>query len=218
MDRVRRGDAPAPAGSALAVVARHRDADGSALDARTAAVELLNILRPTVAVTWFVAFAAHAMHQWPWQREQLRAGDPAFVEAFAHEVRRFYPFAPFVGGRAVRDLEWAGERIPAESMVLLDIYGQHHDDRFWPDPYRFEPERFLGREIDPYELLPQGGGDPAAGHRCPGEMITVALLRELAVRLARLDHTLPEQDLTIPLHRVPTRPRSGVLITVAPTS
>jgi fatty-acid peroxygenase len=47
-------------------------------------------------------------------------------------------------------------------------------------------------------------------------MITVALLRTLAVRLAQLDHTLPEQDLTIPLHRVPTRPRSGVLITVRP--
>ncbi|WDZ87789.1 cytochrome P450 [Micromonospora cathayae] len=206
----------APAGSAVDAVARHHDADGTALDGPTAAVELLNILRPTVAVSWYVAFAGHALHQWPWQREQLRAGDPGYAEAFAHEVRRFYPFAPFVGGTAARDLEWQGEPIPAGTMVLLDIYGQHHDDRFWRDPYRFDPERFVGREIDPYELLPQGGGDPATGHRCPGEMITVALLRALAVRLARLDHTLPAQDLTIPLHRVPTRPRSGVLMTVRP--
>nr|BFE78331.1 hypothetical protein GCM10020093_009320 [Planobispora longispora] len=32
----------------------------------------------------------------------LREGDDAFAEAFTHEVRRFYPFAPFLGGRAVR--------------------------------------------------------------------------------------------------------------------
>ncbi|SCL32274.1 fatty-acid peroxygenase [Micromonospora pallida] len=214
VDRVRRNDPTASADSAVVAVARHRDADGAELDRHTAAVELLNILRPTVAVSWFVAFAAHALHRWPGHRDRLRADDPAFAEAFTQEVRRFYPFAPFVGGRAVRDLEWAGERIPAGAMVLLDIYGQHHDARFWPDPYRFTPERFLNREVDPYELLPQGGGDPAAGHRCPGELITVALLRAFAVRLARLDHTLPDQDLAIPLNRIPTRPRSGVLIQV----
>ncbi|WBB81647.1 cytochrome P450 [Micromonospora sp. WMMD882] len=216
IDRVRRGEAAAPPGSAVDVVARHRDADGAGLDGRTAAVELLNVLRPTVAVSWFLAFAAHAVHQWPWQREQLREGAPGYPGTFVHEVRRFYPFAPFVGGRAVRDLEWAGEPIPAGATVLLDIYGQHHDDRFWRDPYRFDPDRFLDREVDPYELLPQGGGDPAAGHRCPGEAITEALLGALAVRLAHLDYTLPEQDLTIALRRVPTRPRSGVLIAVRP--
>jgi fatty-acid peroxygenase len=194
VDRARRDGPTVPAGSAVAAVARHRDADGAELDRHTAAVELLNIIRPTVAVSWFVAFAAHALHRWPGHRERLRTDDPAFTEAFAQEVR--------------------GERVPAGAMVLLDIYGQHHDARFWPDPYRFAPERFLGREIDPYELLPQGGGDPAAGHRCPGEMITVALVRALAVRLARLDHTLPDQDLTIPLNRIPTRPRSGVLVQV----
>ncbi|GLY21552.1 cytochrome P450 [Micromonospora sp. NBRC 101691] len=214
VDRVRRDDPAVPAGSAVAAVARHRDADGTELDPRTAAVELLNIIRPTVAVSWFVAFAAHALHRWPGHRDRLRADDPAFTEAFAHEVRRFYPFAPFVGGRAVRDLAWGGEHVPAGAMVLLDIYGQHHDARFWPDPYRFTPERFLNREIDPYELLPQGGGDPAAGHRCPGEAITVALLRALAVKLAHLDHTVPDQDLTIPLRRIPTRPRSGLLVEV----
>ncbi|SCL30951.1 cytochrome P450 [Micromonospora inyonensis] len=214
VERVRREEPAAPAGSAVAAVARHRDADGTALDPHTAAVELLNIIRPTVAVSWYVAFAAHALHRWPGHRDRLRADDPAFTEAFAQEVRRFYPFAPFVGGRAVRDLEWGGERVPAGAMVLLDIYGQHHDARFWPDPYRFDPERFLDRDIDPYELLPQGGSDPATGHRCPGETITIALLRALAVKLARLDHTLPDQDLTIPLDRIPTRPRSGVLVEV----
>ncbi|MGC1210898.1 MAG: cytochrome P450 [Micromonospora sp.] len=218
VDRVRRGDATVPPGSAVEAVAAHRDADGSLLDPRTAAVELLNIIRPTVAVTWFVAFAGHALHRWPAHRERLAAADPAFTEAYAHEIRRFYPFAPVVGGRAVTELTWDGERIPAGAMVLLDLYGQNHDPRLWTDPYRFDPDRFVGREIGEFDLVPQGGGDPRTGHRCPGELITVALLRALAVRLARLDHRLPEQDLDIPLHRIPTRPASGVLIQVCAAS
>ncbi|MEV1333280.1 cytochrome P450 [Micromonospora costi] len=214
VERVRRGEATVPAGSAVRAVAEHRDSDSSPLDPCAAAVELLNIIRPTVAVTWFVAFAAHALHRWPEHRERLRTGDPAFAEAYAHEVRRFYPFAPFVGGRAAADVEWGGVRIPSGTLVLLDLYGQNHDPRLWPDPYRFDPDRFVGREIAPFELVPQGGGDPRTGHRCPGEMITMALLRDLCVRLARLDHRLPEQDLRIPLRRIPTRPRSGVVIEV----
>ncbi|PWR04958.1 cytochrome P450 [Micromonospora acroterricola] len=218
IEQVRRGETTAAAGSAVAAVAEHRDADGTPLDACAAAVELLNIIRPTVAVSWFVAFTGHALHRWPEHRDRLRAADPAFTEAYAHEVRRFYPFAPFVGGRAVTDLAWDGVPIPSGAIVLLDLYGQNHDPRLWPEPYRFRPERFLGREIGPFELVPQGGGDPRTGHRCPGELITVALLRDLAVRLARLDHTVPPQDLRIPLHRIPTRPVDGLLINVGATT
>lgn len=205
-----KGDAPA--GSALAAIAELTDATGEPLGARVAAVELLNVLRPTVAVCWFVTFAAHALHLWPEHRDRLRDDDPAYAEAFAHEVRRFYPFAPFVGGRAARPLEWDGYDIPAGSLVLLDLYGQNHDPLLWPDPYGFAPGRFLDRQIGPYELVPQGGGDPLTGHRCPGETVTVALLRTLLPKLARLDYAVPDQDVRIPLHRVPTRPKSGMVL------
>jgi fatty-acid peroxygenase len=212
IEGVRRDPAVAPAGSAVQAIAQHRDAGGALLDSRTAAVELLNVVRPTVAVSWFVAFAAHALHRWPAHRAELREGDPVFAEAFAHEVRRFYPFAPFVAGRAAKDLRWHGQPIPAGAFVLLDLYGQNHDPALWPDPYRFDPYRFVGRPIGAYDLIPQGAGDPATGHRCAGEATTVALLRALAVQLARLDYDVPEQDLTIPLRRVPTRPGSGFVI------
>jgi fatty-acid peroxygenase len=210
---VRCGRHTAPAGSALDVVSTHRDAGGALLEPRVAAVELLNVVRPTVAVSWFIAFAAHALHRWPACRDRLRAGDPAYTEAFVHEVRRFYPFAPFVGGRAARALTWGGEHVPAGAMVLLDIFGQNHHPELWPDPYRFDPDRFLGRRPGPFDLVPQGGGDPATGHRCPGEGNTVALLAALALRLARLEYEVPEQDLTIPLDRIPARPASGFVIT-----
>jgi fatty-acid peroxygenase len=213
VERVRRGRASVPAGSVVDVVARHRDSDGELLEPRVAAVEVLNVVRPTVAVSWFLTFAAHALHSWPANRERLRAGDPAFAAAFAHEVRRFYPFAPFIGGKAQRELEWDGETVPPGAMVLLDIFGQNHDPDLWEEPYAFRPERFLDREIGAWELVPQGAGDPRTGHRCPGEDITVALLSALAVRLARLDYSVPEQDLSISLRRIPARPASRVVLT-----
>jgi len=219
VEAVRAGTATASPGSALAAVAGHRDSDGELLDARVAAVELLNVIRPTVAISWFLAFSGHALVRWSGYRERLASGEPAFAEAWAHEVRRFYPFAPFVGGKAPRTIEWEGEQVPEGAMVLLDLYGQNHDSALWGDPYAFRPERFLTedgvvREIGAYELVPQGGGDPRTGHRCPGEQITVALLGALAVRLARLDADVPEKDLTIPLHRIPAKPRSGVVLQV----
>ncbi|MEU8893420.1 cytochrome P450 [Streptomyces sp. NPDC048442] len=198
--------------TAFAAVAHHRDADGTLLDPHTAAVEVLNVVRPTVAVTWYVTFAAHALHRWPEQRGQLAAGNAAQVLAFAQEVRRFYPFAPFVAGLATDHARWEGQEVPAGTMVLLDLYGQNHDPALFPDPYTFDPGRFLDREPGRDELVPQGGGDPATGHRCPGEDVTLTVLATLAPRLARLEYDVPEQDLTIALHRMPTRPRSGFVL------
>ncbi|WP_137991817.1 cytochrome P450 [Streptomyces vilmorinianum] len=220
VEEARAGAAHAP-GTPFDAVVRHHDADGETLDARTAAVELLNIVRPTVAIAWYVVFAAHAMDRWPGQRQLLREDvgtylEPysetyagSYAEPFAHEVRRFYPFVPFIGGLAAADLRRDGRDIPAGTLLLLDVYGQNHDPELWHDPYRFDPERFLRRPPLPDELIPQGGGDAKNGHRCPGEDITVAVLAALATELARLEYTVPAQDLKISLRRIPTRPRSG---------
>ncbi|MEV0895805.1 cytochrome P450 [Actinoplanes sp. NPDC049802] len=197
----------------LSAVAHHVE-DGAELDPRVAAVELLNIIRPTIAVAWLVAFAAHAMDMWPRHQARIRSGDDEYTEAFVHEVRRFYPFTPFLGGRAVRDGFFQGEPIPAGTLVLLDVYGQNHDPEVWPEPYAFSPERFLGRDIGDFDLIAQGGGDPRTGHRCPGERLTVALLGTMVRRLAELDHYLPPQDTGIDLSRVPALPRDRIQLVV----
>jgi fatty-acid peroxygenase len=42
--------------------------------------------------------------------------------------------------------------------------------------------------------------------------MAVGILETLAQRLAAQDHRVPPQGLTIPLNRIPTRPRSGMII------
>ncbi|WP_219825992.1 cytochrome P450 [Nonomuraea typhae] len=117
-----------------------------------------------------------------------------------------------MGAFAVKDLTWQGEQMSEGALVLLDLYGQNHDGELWERPYVFDPGRFVGVSVGRDDLVPQGGGDPHTGHRCAGEAVTMAILRTLAVQLAQLDYTVPRQDLTISLRRVPTRPRSGFII------
>jgi fatty-acid peroxygenase len=96
-------------------------------------------------------------------------------------------------------------RLPRGRRVLLDVYGTLHDPAVWSEPERFDPGRFLAVEPDPFTFIPQGGGDPHQGHRCPGERLAIELIKTAAeVLVARM----PEHCDTyvIPLDRFPTRP------------
>ncbi|KTT11204.1 cytochrome P450 [Pseudomonas oryzihabitans] len=203
---------PAPAGSALALIASHRDADGRQLPPRVAAVELLNVLRPTVAVARFSTFAALALYKQPAWRERLRA-DPSARVPFAQEVRRFYAFFPFTVARVRETFVWHGIRFPQGARVLLDLYGTNRDPRSWERPEVFDPMRFLSGASTAAAFVPQGGGDVAQQHRCPGEGIALELMTS-ALRLLLHDMTyqVPTQDLRIDLARIPMRPASGLIL------
>jgi fatty-acid peroxygenase len=213
IEAVRRGQQPADSDAALAAVAHHRDEEGRLLPPRVAAVEMLNLIRPAVAVAWFVTFGAEAMHNARSSRERLAEGDPHYLGAFVQELRRHYPFAPYIGGRAVVDVDLRDLVVPRGHLLLIDVYGHHHDQRLWADPYRFRPERFETASIGEHDLIPQGSGDPSTGHRCPGEPATIAVLETLLPRLAAFAHDTPPQNMAIPLRRIPARVASGYVMT-----
>jgi fatty-acid peroxygenase len=194
------------------------DERGEFLPAEVAAAELLNVLRPTVAVGRFIVFGAHALHRWPSWRRRLRSGSLPEADALnvSHEVRRCYPFFPVIGGSALREFEWRGRVFERGDWVLLDLYATNHDERIWTDPATFRPDRFRDWDGDAYTLVPQGGGDVSSGHRCPGERATVAIMQTALLELARLDYYVPEQDLGISLSRFPALPRSGFRLGLLP--
>jgi fatty-acid peroxygenase len=214
IERVRGRTFTAQPDSALAVWTTHRDANGNLLPSKVAAVELLNVLRPIVAVSNYIAFAGAALTKHPEYRRRLRAGEKGLEECFVHELRRYYPFAPFVGARTKTAFDSAtGYRLPKDQLVILDLYGTNRDPRLWREPDAFLPERFHKRAIGPFDYLPQGGGDPSVGHRCAGEWITIALLRQAVRMLTQaISFDVPEQDMSFSLARMPTYPRSGVCL------
>ena len=213
VERVRAGEAQAPAGSPLAVIVAHREPDGSLLDSTVAAVELINLLRPLLAVNRYITFAALALHEHPDWRDRFAAGDEADLEPFVQELRRFYPFFPLIGGRARENFEWSGHAFAEGDWVLLDLYGTNHDARLWPEPEQFRPERFRNWAGDPHTLIPQGAGDFLGGHRCPGEWITIAILKQAVRLLCReMRFEVPPQDLSVSLARMPAAPASGFVM------
>ena len=208
VEQIRTGDLSPPEGSAARVIATWRDQDGALLSPRIAAVELLNILRPAVAVSVFVVFAAHALHRFPACRRELQTGGD-YPELFVQEVRRFYPFFPAVMARTRHKFEWNGYRFPGGRQVMLDLYGTNRDPRTWDAPEEFRPERFRRWDGNPFNFIPQGGGNHDLNHRCPGEWITIELMKVSCEFLAaNIEYDLPDQDLQIDVTRLPAVPKS----------
>lgn len=212
ISRVRAGELQVDETRALAVVARYLDLGGKALDERAAAVEMLNLLRPTVAVTRFIIYAALELLAHPeWQQRLQR--DDAALEPFAQEVRRLHAFFPFTAARVRKDFEWRGYHFPKGTRVLLDLYGTNRDSRLWTEPEAFRPERFATWDGSAFNFITQGGGDAATGHRCPGESLAIALLMSaLRMLTRRMTYAVPAQDLRMDASRMPAQPESLLII------
>lgn len=210
---VRSGGLKASHDSVLYRFAMFEDEGGNLLDERIAAVELINILRPIVAVSVYIAFCALALHSFPAEKKKLAAGEDHALEMFIEEVRRFYPFFPMAVAKVKKDFLWKGFDFKKETMVLLDLYGTNHDASLWEKPDTFWPDRFRDRKEDLYDFIPQGGGDYYQGHRCPGEWLTVDLMKTATDLLANhMTYTVPEQDLKYSMNRMPSLPKSRFII------
>ncbi|MCJ7841052.1 cytochrome P450 [Lederbergia sp. NSJ-179] len=211
IEDVRTGKLSAREGTPLHTIAFHKDLNGERLDTHTAAVELINVLRPTVVISVFITFEALALHEHPQYRTRLTTDEER--EAFVQEVRRYYPFGPFLGARVKKDFTWRECDFKEGQLVLLDIYGTNHDEKEWEEPAQFRPERFQEGARSLFNFIPQGGGDPTTGHRCPGEGITVEMMKAtLDFLVNQIEYEVPEQDLSFSLVKMPTLPASGFMM------
>ena len=179
------------------------------LDDDVAAVELLNIVRPVVAVGRFMAFAALALHDGPAWRSHL-ARQPGRAHEFAQEVRRLSPFFPVIAGLTREETEFDGMCFSRGDWVMVDLFATNHHPRYWRDPWVFDPSRFT-REPEE-QIVAQGAGEIATTHRCPGEPATVALLVRAVQLLAGVYWSMPEQALHTGLDRFPAAPGGRLLL------
>ena len=213
IEKVRQGTVKPPENTALHRFSWHRDLDGNLLDTATAAVEVINILRPIVAIAIFINFVALALHHYPEEREKLQSGDAKYAQMFIQEVRRFYPFFPFVIARVKTDFSWNGYQFEEDTLTLLDLYGTNHDPEIWDNPDVFNPARFANWEENPFSFIPQGGGDYMMGHRCAGEWVTIEIMKVcLDFLVNQMDYEVPAQDLSYSLVSMPSIPHSQVVI------
>jgi cytochrome P450 len=143
------------------------------------------------------------------------------VPALAHtrrvlaEAVRLYPPAWAMGRRALEDVEVGGGVVPRGATVVMSQYLIHRDPRWWRDPDRFDPDRWLEPEghRPRFAYFPFGGGPRV----CIGEDFAwtegVILLATLARRW-RL-RLVPGHPVAL-APRITLRPRHGMPMTVEP--
>ncbi|MFC2947469.1 cytochrome P450 [Virgibacillus sediminis] len=213
VEKVRSGELDPPEQTALHTISLYRDVNGELLDTHTAAEEVLNIIRPMVAIAIYINFTALAVHQYPEETKKLESGDEKQNLMFVQEVRRYYPFFPFQAAKVKQDFTWKGFTFRKNDLVLMDFYGTNHDPKQWDNPQVFNPERFADWEENPFDFVPQGGGDYNMGHRCAGEWVTVQVMQiSLEYLVNKMAYHVPLQDLSYSMVRFPTVSNSKFII------
>lgn len=112
-----------------------------------------------------------------------------YLDAFCQETLRIYPVAPNVARQLIQPFDLAGTTVPAGKILTASIMMLHQNEKLYPEPNKFRPERFLERKFSPYEYIPFGGGP----RRCIGaafamyelKIVLATLLRRYEFRLVR---------------------------------
>ncbi|TMA65339.1 MAG: cytochrome P450 [Deltaproteobacteria bacterium] len=91
-------------------------------------------------------------------------GKLEYLDALIKESARLTPVATQVLRRLKVPMRIGGWDLPAGINVSAAIYATHHRADLWPEPERFDPDRFVGTRPSPYSFFPFGGGE----RRCLG--------------------------------------------------
>jgi cytochrome P450 len=133
-----------------------------------------------------------------------------FAERVVQEALRLYPPVYAFGRQATQDTEVMGHAIPRGWNVVMCQWAVHRDPRWFPDPERFDPDRWsadrAGR-VPRYAYIPFGGGPRVCIGQAFALMESVLVLATVA---REYDFTLDPSHPVVPLPLVTLRPRDGV--------
>lgn len=183
----------------MLIEARHED--GTAMRDAHIFDQLITLVaagHETATIT--LAWAFYWLHRNPSVLEKLLAEidalgrDPEpealvqlpYLEAVLQETLRLYPVVPVASRLLIQPFELQGFQLPAGVCVGAATGLVHYREDIYPEPERFNPERFIGRTYGPNEYFPFGGG----ARRCLGatfamyetKIVLATLLGEIRTR------------------------------------
>jgi cytochrome P450 family 138 len=152
---------------ALLVQARHES--GEPMSRAEIADQLLTLLvagHETTAAT--LAWAVERLRRHPdvlaRLTDEARAGGSELREATIREIQRTRPVIQGTSRFVMQPFELGQWRLEPGSTVVVSALLTHEDPRFYDEPLRFDPDRFLDAKPGTYEWVPFGGGT----RRCIG--------------------------------------------------
>jgi cytochrome P450 len=137
-----------------------------------------------------------------------------YTEMVVREAMRLFPPAPAFARQPIADVLIGGYQVPKASLVTVSTYGLHREERFFPQPEEFIPERFAPgweRRTPGCAYLPFGAGP----RHCIGSEFAMAETRLVLATIAQRCRLLLEPDIEIkPKQLLSLRPSVPVLMRV----
>jgi cytochrome P450 len=197
------------------------DEDGEGLSNRHIRDEVMTLLfagHDTTTST--VAFLFHELARDRDARarvvDDLAAGSTAQLELAMDETLRLYPPAWIGPRRALEPFEFAGVQVPAGIPVNYCSWASHRLPDVWPDPERFDPQRFAPGNR---ERIPKGAYVPFGGgsRTCIGMRFGQQEIRTIAAAiLERFDPELVS-GYELDVRQMPTiGPKQGLPLVLRP--
>jgi cytochrome P450 len=139
-----------------------------------------------------------------------------YVERVVTEAMRLYPPAWILGRRAIGPHPIGGYVAPPRTIFLMSPWVMHRDGRYFPDPERFDPDRWtpeLKATLPRFAYFPFGGGP----RRCIGEPFAwMELVLVVATTAQRWKLRLVPGHPVVPQPLVTLRAKHGMRMTVQP--
>ncbi|HZM23772.1 MAG TPA: cytochrome P450 [Anaerolineales bacterium] len=126
----------------------------------------------------------------------------AYTQQVIQEVLRLYPAAYLFAREAVTDDVIDGYPIPPKTLIFITPFITHRDPTYWPDPERFDPDRFAPEQVSnrPRHIYYPFGEGP---HVCIGNNFALMEMQLiLAIALQRFRLTL------VPNHPIAFKPEA----------
>jgi cytochrome P450 len=217
----------------LALLLAARDAEGHSLSDDEIRDELMTFLLAghettanALTWTWFLLSQfrsvrerlTHELHEVVGDRLPEAADIPhlRYTKMIWDESLRLYPPAWALHSRVAQaqDRLPSGAMLPPQAWAFISPWSLHRDARWFPDPNRFDPDRFsegAKRTHVPFSYIPFGAG----GRRCLGEsfaeleglLILATIASKVRLRLVDGQTILPDPVMTL-------RPNVPVQMTV----
>ena len=139
-----------------------------------------------------------------------------YTDAVLRESMRLYPPVWVIGRCALAPFRLGGYELPADTNVLISQLIMHKDARYFPEPERFDPDRWNANDpravaVPRFAYLPFGGGPRVCIGAGFGMMEAVLLLATIAQRFR--PEIVPGQNVKMQ-PTVTLRPRNGIQVTL----
>ena len=137
-----------------------------------------------------------------------------YLKQVIQESMRIYPPVWGLARKSTVDSHFNGFRIPRNSYISVIIYAVHRHPEFWPNPERFDPDRFSPNNNGnrhSYAYLPFSAGPRA----CIGANMSMLEIQLILAQLLQRFDVIPIPDHPITAHAgVTLKPAHGIAVNV----